>query len=75
MEAFAVHDQLGNILSISFVDLPEGLSGGRLAPAGHIVTRIRAPRNVKPEDSAALEALVRDYRVDVAKGELTRAKA
>lgn len=74
MDAYAVHDHLGNIVSVSFVNSEEGLDAGLLPPEGHTITQVQVPASFDPQDGASIESLVRDYRIDTKSGQLIQAK-
>ena len=74
MDAYAIHDDQGKIVSVAFMNTDELITVGVLPADGEIVTRITPPQNVDPQDSASLEALIRDYCVDVGSGRLVQSK-
>jgi hypothetical protein len=75
VEAYAIHDQFGSIVSLAFVEADAKLTIRPLARAGCAVTRVTLPTTINPKNASAVETLIRQYRVDAESGRLTKRKA
>jgi len=74
MEAYVVHDHLGTVVSMAIIHPDIHLSVRRIPPAGCTVTRVTLKTSVDPEDGPAIEALVREHRIDIESKQLVAIK-
>ena len=74
MEAYVIHDHLGTVVSLAIINPDKKLSLRRIPPAGCTVTHVKLKKTIDPEDSAAMDALVREHRIDIESKQLVRIK-
>jgi len=72
MEAYAIHDHLGTVVSMAIVSPDKEFSLRRIPSDGCTVTHVTLDKKINPEDAAAIEALVREHRIDIESKQFVR---
>jgi hypothetical protein len=65
MDAYVIHDRLGTVVSIAMINPDKQLNLQRIPPAGCTVTQVTLPKTIDSQDAAAIDALVREHRIDI----------